>query len=183
MVAIKHFFFIYQRIDSKIIPLNCFSFPFYLNKWFSQIFSFSFSDFVISVWRFVGRRLVAALVCCPVFVRCLFGSSWQIRFDSVHIQQSMTLASSTLQTRRHRYSEHFKFGIFVGFVIFVGILPLYAINVDAVSLFAVSSFSVFSDLELYCSMYSINLNEWMNVVFSQKKKVARLICVKKILLD
>jgi hypothetical protein len=121
------------------------------------------------VWRFVGRRLVAALVCCPVFVRCLFGSSWQIRFDSVHIQQSMTLASSTLQTRRHGYSEHFKFVIFVGFVTIVDSLPLYAINVDAVSLFTDSSFSVFSDLELYCSIYFINLNEWMNIVFSQKK--------------
>jgi hypothetical protein len=100
-----------------------------------------------------------------VFVRL----NWQIRFDSVHIQRSMTLAPSTLQTRRHRYSEHFKFVIFVGFVTFVGILPLYAINVDAVSLFAVSSFSVFSDLELYCSMYSINLNEWMSFLVKQKK--------------
>jgi hypothetical protein len=48
-------------------------------------------------------------------------------------------------------------------------LPLYAINVDAVSLFAVSSFSVFSDLELYCSMYYINLNELMSFLVKKKK--------------
>jgi hypothetical protein len=103
---------------------------FYLNKWFLQIVSFSFFDFVVLVRHCVGRRLVAVLVCCSVLVRYLFGSSWQIRFDSVHIQQSMTLASSTLQTQRHRYSEHFKFVIFVGFVTLVDILPLYVINVS-----------------------------------------------------
>jgi hypothetical protein len=72
--------------------------------------------------------------------------------------------------RRHGYSEHFMFVIFVGFVTIVDILPLYAINVDAVSLFTDSSFLVFSNLELYCSIYFINLNEWMNIVFNQKKK-------------
>jgi hypothetical protein len=48
---------------------------------------------------------------------------------------------------------------FVGFVTLVGILPLYAIKVNVVSLFTDSSFLIFSDLELYYSMYSINLNE------------------------
>jgi hypothetical protein len=135
---------------------------------FTKYLVFSFFNFIILVRRCVGRRLVTALVCCPVLVGCLFGSNWQIRFDSVHIQQLMILASSTLQIRRHRYSEHFQFVVFVGFVTLVGILSLYAINVDVVSLFADSSFSAFSVFELYYSMYSINLNEWMSLLVKKK---------------
>jgi hypothetical protein len=142
-----------------------------------QILSFSFSDFVVLVWRYVGRRLVATLVCCLILVRCLFGSNWHIIFDSVYIQQSMTLASSTLQTRRHRYSEHFKFVIFVGFVTLVSILLLYTINVDVVSLFADSSFLLLVMLNLYLHlMYSINyLNEWIPLFFSKKIKFVSFI--------
>jgi hypothetical protein len=142
---------------------------------FTKYLVFSFFNFIILVRRCVGRRLVTALVCCPVLVGCLFGSNWQIRFGSVHIQQLMILASSTLQIRRHRYSEHFQFVVFVGFVTLVSILSLYAINVDVVSLFADSSFSAFSVFELYYSMYSINLNEWMPLLV--KKKYVRP-CIK-----
>jgi hypothetical protein len=153
---------------------------FYLNKWFLQIVSFSFFDFVVLVRRCVGHCLVAALFCCPVLVQCLFGSNWQIRFDSVHIQQSMTLASSTLQTRKHRYFEHFKFVIFVGFVTLVcKHLPLYTINADVVILFADSLSSIFSDFELYYSMYSINLNEWIDIIFLVNKKNFTPSCIKK----
>jgi hypothetical protein len=60
----------------------------------------------------------------------------------------MILESSTLQIRRHDYSRNLKFIIsIVGFVIFVDIEPFYAINSDAVSLFADSSFLVFSEFE------------------------------------
>ncbi|PNY06864.1 hypothetical protein L195_g003344, partial [Trifolium pratense] len=58
---------------------------------------------------------------------CLLGSDCHIRFNSVHIR-SMTLESSTLQTWRHAYSEHFNFVIFAGFVTFVGIMSLYVLT-------------------------------------------------------
>ncbi|RHN79290.1 hypothetical protein MtrunA17_Chr1g0175711 [Medicago truncatula] len=47
--------------------------------------------------------------------------------------QSMIYAS-TLQIRRHEFSSHFNF-----IILFVGILLLYAFNLDVVSLFADSS--------------------------------------------
>jgi hypothetical protein len=56
----------------------------------------------------------------------------------------MTLASSMLQIRKHEYSEYLYFVIsIVGFIIW----PFYAINSDAVSLFADLSFLVFSEFE------------------------------------
>jgi hypothetical protein len=42
---------------------------------------------------------------------------------------------------KYEYFRHFSF------IVFIGILPLYVINLDAVSLFADSSFTVFSDFE------------------------------------
>lgn len=59
----------------------------------------------------------------------------------------MALTSSTLQTRRLMYSEHFNFVIFIGFVTFVDILSLYVINVGVVNLFTYSFFSVYNDFE------------------------------------
>jgi len=62
---------------------------------------------------------------------------------------TMILASSTLQIRRHEYSEDFNIVILV---IFVGIdtLSFYAINMDVVSLFTDSSFLFLANLDLYC---------------------------------
>jgi len=62
---------------------------------------------------------------------------------------TMTLASSTLQIRRHEYSGDFNIVILV---IFVGIdtLSFYAINMDVVSLFTDSSFLFLVNLDLYC---------------------------------
>ena len=48
-----------------------------------------------------------------------------------------------MQIRKHGHSGDFKF--FILFV--VGILPLYAINLDAVSLFADSSFMFLANVE------------------------------------
>jgi len=61
----------------------------------------------------------------------------------------MTLASSTLQIRRHEYSGDLDIVILV---IFVGICTLlfYAINMDVVSLFTDSSFLFLANLDLYC---------------------------------
>jgi len=58
----------------------------------------------------------------------------------------MTLASSTLQIRRHEYSRDLNIVAFVG----IGTLSFYAINMNDVSLFADSSFSFLATLEMYC---------------------------------
>jgi len=66
----------------------------------------------------------------------------------------MTFVSSTLQIRRHEYSDDLNIVIFV---IFVGIstMPFYAINMDAVSLLITSSFLFLANLDLYCITLSI----------------------------
>jgi hypothetical protein len=73
----------------------------------------------------------------------------------------MTLAPSTLQFWMHGYSRHLKFiKSIVGFVI--DIKPFYAINSDAVSLFADSSLLVFSEVEhvmILIDVFPMNLNE------------------------
>jgi len=62
---------------------------------------------------------------------------------------TMTLASSTLQIRKHEYFGDLNIVILV---IFIGIntMSFYAINVDVVSLFKDSSFLFLTNLDLYC---------------------------------
>jgi len=57
-------------------------------------------------------------------LRCLFDSYWKIHY-SINDWRSM------LQIWKHAYYDHFNF-----IVLYVGILPLFAINLDAVSLLA-----------------------------------------------
>src|SRR3954471_19877211 len=81
----------------------------------------------------------------------------------------MTLVLSTLQIRKHDYFGHLNT---VNTLIFVGIcnLPFYAINMDAMNLFADSSFLFLAILNLYCNdvLYRFEL---MNIIYflSQKK--------------
>ena len=138
----------------------------------SSIFCFLSFVFVISSLFVLISRLCAVCFWFPVLVRCLFDSGWKISFEQVQIQSmTMTLASSTLQIRRHEYSGDLNIVILV---IFVGIdtLPFYAINMDDVSLFTDSSFLFLANLDLYCIvlMYSINLNEWISFIFVKKKR-------------
>jgi len=80
----------------------------------------------------------------------------------------MTLASSTLQIRKHEYFGNLNIVILV---IFVGIdtLTFYAINMDVVSLFTESSFLFLANLDLYCIdvLYQFEL---MNIFYFCKKK-------------
>jgi len=63
--------------------------------------------------------------------------------------------ASTLQIQKHGYSGDLDF-----IILFVGILPLYAINLGVVSLLADSPFTFLAILIMLLSlMYSINLNE------------------------
>ena len=62
---------------------------------------------------------------------------------------TMTLASSTLQIRRHGYSGDMNIVILVIFV-GIGTLSFYVINMDAVSLYTDSSFLFLTNLDLYC---------------------------------
>jgi hypothetical protein len=79
-----------------------------------------------------------------VFV--LFRFADLCRFKS--IADSMTIVPSTLQIRKHYYSGHLNIlKPIVGIVTFVDIKQFYAINSDVASLFADSSFLVFSGFE------------------------------------
>jgi len=60
-----------------------------------------------------------------------------------------TLASSTLQIRKHEYFEDLNIVILIIFVD-IGTLSFYAINMDVVSLFTDSSFLFLTNFDLYC---------------------------------
>jgi len=78
--------------------------------------------------------------------------------------------TSTLQIQKHEYSGDLDF-----IMLFVGMLPLYAINLGVVSLFKDSAFTSLAMLiMLLYLMYSINLNEWMNVVLFLSKKIVNM---------
>jgi len=99
------------------------------------------------VRRLVRRCLISRRV--AVFV-C---SYWKIALvNQLHIQSMIW--TSTLQIWKHGYSGDFDL-----IILFIGILSLYAINLDVVSLFAVSSFTFLAILMiLLYLMYSIDLN-------------------------
>jgi len=161
------------NFDPKIISSSCFSLhPNCISDFTYFLFSFvCFCDFV--VFERLCLFWFPVFVRCfwfPVLVRCLFDSGWKISFEQVQIRSmTLSLASSTLQIRRHEYSKDFNIVILV---IFVGIstLPFYAINMDAVSLFTYSSFFVFNEFGfiLYQCTPSIRVNEY------------RLFCKRKI---
>ena len=69
--------------------------------------------------------------------------------------------TSTLQIQKQEYSGDLDF-----IILFVGILPLYAINLGAVSLFADSSFTF---LAMFVSDVLYRF-EWMNIVLLLSKK-------------
>ena len=111
--------------------------------------------------------VLCGVVWFRVVLRCLFVSIE--RSASVNqLQIQSMIWTSTLQIRKHGYSGDFDL-----IILFVGILSLYAINLDVVSLFAVSSFTflVILMMLLYL-MYSINLNEWISFCFCQKKNMS-----------
>jgi hypothetical protein len=130
--------------------------------WFPHILNIFSFVFVISSRLFWFSRL-SAEYCCPVLVRCSFVAGWKIKFGPVQIQ-SMTFVSSLLQIRMHGYSGHFNIVKYVGLCN----MPFYAINTDAVSLFADSSFLFLAILSLYCInvLFSIWMNEYL--LFSKK---------------
>jgi hypothetical protein len=110
--------------------------------------------------------VVLLVVLCSVWFFVLsqysFSSYWKIDISQLQVQ-SMIWAS-TLQIRKHEY-----FGDLNFIILFVGILPMYAINLCALSLFPNSSlFYVFSDVCIWCDvLYQF---EWMNIVLFLSKK-------------
>ena len=140
---------------------------FNLNKWFPRIFNvflyvfFSFfSDFVVwllcCVVLFVVLYGVVLILHLVAMFVCLY---WKIGFSQSQIQSMIWM--STLQIRKHVYFDDLNF-----IILFVAILPLYAINLCAVNLFVDSSFMFLAILIL---IYYINLNEWISFLFSTKK--------------
>jgi hypothetical protein len=97
-----------------------------------------------------------SVVWFPVWLRCSFGSYSKINFSQLQIQSMIW--TSTLQIRKHEHSDDFNF-----FILFVGILPFYAINLDDVGLFTDSCFLFLAMLDLYLHiLYSIDYwDEWI----------------------
>jgi len=81
--------------------------------------------------------VVLFVVLCGVWFRvlsrCLFSSYWKIYTSQLQIQPMIW--TSMLQIRRHGY-----FGDLGFIILFIGILPLYAINLSVMNLFADSRF-------------------------------------------
>jgi len=96
-----------------------------------------------------------------VFSRCLFNSYWKI--DINQLQSRSMIWASTLQIWKHGY-----FGGLDFIILFVGILPLYVINLGVVSLFTDSSFTFLAMFVSDCDvLYQF---EWMNIVLFLSKK-------------
>jgi len=120
---------------------------------------FSFCDFVVLM-----RRCFVCRLCATLFVFFLLFRVCSVQVVRSASIQPMTLASSTLQIRRHCYSGDFNIVIFVGLYN----LTFYAINMDDVSLFTYSSFLFLANLYFIDVLYQF---EWMNIIcFISKKK-------------
>jgi hypothetical protein len=95
-----------------------------------------------------------------VLLRYLFSSYWNIIFNQLQIQS--IIWASTLQLRKHGHSDHFNF-----IILFVSILPLYAINLYDVILFCRLFFFIFL-LLVFDVLYQ--LLELINIIIFIKKK-------------
>jgi hypothetical protein len=128
-----------------------------------------FCEFVVSV-----RRLISFFVQCSfdfpfwcgacflILLWCSF--EWIWKSVSVNYGFIPRLSSSTMQIRRHMYSDYFD--------IITLFVDMSMINLDCVSFFADnSSFSFLAVLNLYLNlMYYTDLNEWISFIFSKKIK-------------
>ena len=102
--------------------------------------------------------VVLFVVLCDIWFRvlswCSFISYWKIYISQLKIQQMIW--ASTLQIRKHEY-----FGDLGFIILFVGILPMYAINLGVVSLLADFPFT-------FLAMFVSNVFyqfDWMNIFF------------------
>jgi len=115
------------------------------------------------VWSFVVRRLVRrCLISCllAVFIWFILKINYSIKDLGVNVADPETIDIPVTLILSY---------------IFVGIMPLYAINLDAVSLFADSSFTFLAVLNDVISRF-----EWMNIIlFLSKKKSSYYLFPKK----
>jgi len=106
---------------------------------------------------------VLFVVLCDVWFRvlsrCSFIFYWKIGINQLQIQP--VIWASTLKIRKH-----VNFGDLGFIILFVGILPFYAINLGVVSLFADSPFTF---LARFVSDVIYRF-EWMNIVLFLSKK-------------
>jgi len=125
-----------------------FSFYFNLNKWFSHRLRFSSSLWV---------HHLSVVVCCSSSCVALFDFPSSCCVHLIHIGDR--LFNQRFDHQRCR-SEDMNIPVTLVFsYIFVDIMPLYAINLDVVSLFADSSFTCLAVLNDVISRF-----EWMNII-------------------
>ena len=132
-------------------PSSSFSLYFNLNKWFSHRSKF------FSLWF----HHLSVVVCCSSSCAALFD------FPCVHLIHiedrlfNQRFGRQRCRSEGHGYSGHFNFIIY-----FCRHYTLYAINLDVMSLFEVSSFTFLAVLNDVISRF-----EWMNIIlFLSKKK-------------
>jgi len=129
----------------------------------------TYVKFFLSCFRRLSATLCCSSSCAALFdfisfvVRCSFGSYWKLTFRQSQLQ--LMIWASTLHIQKHGYSGDLDF-----IILFVGIFPLYAINLGYVSLFTDSPFTFLAILIMLLSqVYFINLNEWISFCFYKKK--------------
>ena len=97
--------FLLRVVLGQFLTWNYLSSSFYLyfnlNKWFSHIFKFFSSWF----------RHLSVVVCCSSSCATFFDCPSCCGVHLIHIERSKIWAS-TLQIRRHNYSDHFYFSIY-----------------------------------------------------------------------
>ena len=106
------------------------------------------------------------MVCCSSSCAALFDFLSSCGVHLIHIEYRLfnqRFGRQRCRSGGHRYSGHFNFIIY-----FCRHMPLYAINLDAVSLFADSYFTFLAVLNDVISQF-----EWMNIIlFLSKKKLS-----------
>jgi len=140
-------------------PSSSFFFLYFnLNKWFSHR-SWFFSMISSSKCGGLLFVILCGVVWFPVSVQCSFDSYWNIDYSikdlGVNVADPEAMDIPVTLTLSY---------------IFVGIMLLYAINLDAVSLFADSSFTFLAVLNDVISRF-----EWMNIILFLPKIIIIII--------
>ena len=145
----------------KITHSNSFS----LSLLLKYVIFTSISFFILWFCCFSATLVCSSSSCSVVCLSCFLQVFVRFRlWDQLRsIADLMTLVSSTLQIWRQGYSEDLNIVICVC----VYTLPFYAINMNAVSLFADSNFLFLTNLQCIDKLYQF---EWMKIfIFCQKK--------------
>jgi len=130
-------------------------------------------DFHIDLGFSLWFHHLSVVVCCSSSCAAFFDFPSSCSVHLIHIEDR--LFNQIFERQRCRFRDMDIPVTLILSYIFVGIMPLYAINLDVVSLFADSSF-----MFLAVSNDVIFRFEWMNIILFLSKKILNEILSKKI---